>query len=401
VIGQTLLKTTNPLLSVLKIGIYANLVALPILLEANKEWNILSIPANLFFVLFVEKCLFPASFLTVFLPSFAPLYQLFLRLFKSAVQFLAQWDTSLSFNFPSDWSKAVYFLLLLWLLVRVENKKAWIKPALCILLLCLFVFTFPTLPGVSFVKILDVGQGDAIYIHAGGADVLIDTGKSDDYDAVITYFLGENIHHLDRVIITHSDADHCGELLDLMQEIDIGAVVCGSYLAGVPESMSVLVKEGEEIRCNDLRLQVLSTNSNDADENDNSLVLYGEIGFQKWLFMGDAGTAVEERLMRVYTLSPDVIKIGHHGSDTSSSASFLFAVDPDYAVISVAKNNTYGHPAATVLKQLAKIEAEVYRTDECGTITFLYLPFGDWGMITKNNPQKWIDNEIMRFVRFL
>jgi len=401
VIGQTLLKTTHPFLSVLKLGIYANLIALPILLEANKEWNLLSIPANLVFVLFVEKCLFPASFLTVFLPAFARFYQLLLRLFTEAVRFLAQWDTAISFNFPSDWSKALYFVLILWLLIRLETKKAWIKPALCIVFLCLFVFTFPTLPGVSFVKILDVGQGDAIYIHAGGADVLIDTGKSDDYDALIAYFKGENIRHLDRVIITHSDADHCGELLDLLKEIDVGRVVCGAFLAGVPESRTALVKEGDKIRVNDLEFDVLSSSSGNTDENDNSLVLYGIIGFQTWLFMGDAGIAVEQRLMQDYVLSPDVLKVGHHGSDTSSSASFLFAADPEFAVISVGKNNTYGHPVASVLKQLSKIGAEVYRTDECGTLTFFYLPFFEKGMLTKNNPEKWINNEIMRFVRFL
>jgi len=178
-------------------------------------------------------------------------------------------------------------------------------------------------------------------------------------------------------------------------------VVCGEFLAGVPESQTTLVKAGDEIRCNDLVFQVLSAHTGSADENENSLVLYGKIGFQTWLFMGDAGLAVETRLIRAYDLATDVLKVGHHGSDTSSSAAFLCAADPEYAVISVGKNNSYGHPVASVLKQLTKIGAEVYRTDECGTLTFLYLPFIKGGVLTKNDPQKWINNEIMRFIRFL
>jgi ComEC/Rec2-related protein len=123
VIGKDLLKTESPLSSVLKIGLYANLIALPILLEVNKEFNLLSIPSNLFFVLFVEKVLFPATFLTVAIPPFAPLYTILVGWFSGGVAFLAGFDTAIAFNFPSDLSKILYSVLILVLLMRIERKR--------------------------------------------------------------------------------------------------------------------------------------------------------------------------------------------------------------------------------------------------------------------------------------
>ncbi|MCK7486411.1 MAG: MBL fold metallo-hydrolase [Bacillus subtilis] len=120
-----------------------------------------------------------------------------------------------------------------------------------------------------------------------------------------------------------------------------------------------------------LAFSVLSAGA--ATENDGSIVLYGLIGIDRWLFTGDAGTALENS---IDWPAADVLKVGHHGSSTSTSASLLASAQPRFAVISVGRTNRYGHPDAEVLDRLSASGAIVFRTDEAGTIQFAYPPWG-------------------------
>lgn len=401
VIGQELLKTQRPLTSILKMGLYANLVALPILLEINQEWNPLSIPANLGFVMFVEKILFPFSFLTVFIPSFGELYQYLVLWFSETVRFLAQIDWVIVFNFPSDLAKLLYFAFLFLVFYRIETKKNCLIPTGAILFLILFLYTFPSIPGETYVKVFDVGQGDAIFIHEPNADVLIDTGNQDAYDTLIRYFRGENIHHLDYIIITHPDSDHCGELSDLLESLKVDRVISGTPLDDVPQSQMAIYSKGMTIECGNLSLLVLNSSSIELEDNDDSLVLYGIIGNQSWLFMGDAGVSVEKAICDEFSLTADIVKIGHHGSDTATSDLFLNELSPQIAIVSVGENNSYHHPALSVMNRLQKKDIEIYRTDECGTLTFFYPPIVSFGALLKEKRDSLFSKEGSRFLRFL
>lgn len=168
-----------------------------------------------------------------------------------------------------------------------------------------------------------------------------------------------------------------GEAINLVNNFKVEKVIfnCGIYNDLEQELIKVLDKKKipyysciKELNIDDNKLYFLNNKDYD-NENDNSSVIYTELSNHKFLFMGDAGVEVEEDLIEKYNLSDiDVLKVGHHGSKTSSSKEFINEVNPKYSIISVGKNNRYGHPNKEVLENLNN--SKIYRTDEDGSIMF-------------------------------
>ena len=175
----------------------------------------------------------------------------------------------------------------------------------------------------------------------------------------------------------HGDYDHMGEAINLVENFKVEKVIfnCGEYNELEQELIKVLDKKKipyysciKELNIDDNKLYFLQTIIYD-NENDNSSVIYTELNNYKFLFMGDAGIEVEEDLIEKYNLrNIDVLKVGHHGSKTSSSKEFINEITPKYSIISVGKNNRYGHPNDGVLENLK--ESKIYRTDQDGSIMF-------------------------------
>ena len=175
----------------------------------------------------------------------------------------------------------------------------------------------------------------------------------------------------------HGDYDHMGEAIDLVENFKVNEVIfnCGEYNDLEKELIKALEKKNikyysciKELNIDDNKLYFLN-NKDYGNENDNSSVIYTELNDYKFLFMGDAGVEVEENLIEKYNLQDiDVLKVGHHGSRTSSSKNFIDEINPKYSIISVGKNNRYGHPNKEVLNILKN--SKVYRTDEAGSIMF-------------------------------
>lgn len=222
---------------------------------------------------------------------------------------------------------------------------------------------------VSFTKVLPkseavflyVGQGDATLVLSQGKAVLIDTGGSryDDIanDCLIPYFKSRGLSRLDAVLITHKDFDHMGALEALSQSFPIGEVVYGEDVDGPFQAGGLSFVDYNERK-------------GQTDENENSGVFGFSIRATSFLIMGDASAAVEAEILgRNPALSADVLKVGHHGSNTSSSLAFLKAVSPKLAVVSCGKNS-YGHPHPQVLERLESLEIPYWRTDRSGTLTY-------------------------------
>ena len=175
----------------------------------------------------------------------------------------------------------------------------------------------------------------------------------------------------------HGDADHCGEAINLVNNFKVEKVIfnCGEYNDLEKELIKVLDKKRikyysciKELNIDKNKLYFLQTKEYD-NENDNSNVIYTEISGFKFMFMGDAGIEKEKDIIDKYNISDiDVLKVGHHGSKTSSSDNFINEINPKYGVISVGKNNRYGHPNKEVLNTLK--QSKIYRTDEDGSIMF-------------------------------
>ena len=175
----------------------------------------------------------------------------------------------------------------------------------------------------------------------------------------------------------HGDYDHMGEAINLVENFKVEKVIfnCGEFNELEQELIKVLNKKKisyysciKELNIDDNKLYFLN-NEDYGNENDNSSVFYTELNNYRFLFMGDAGVEVEEDLIEKYNLQDiDVLKVGHHGSKTSSSKEFINEINPKYSIISVGKNNRYGHPNKEVLDNLNK--SKIYRTDEDGSIMF-------------------------------
>jgi competence protein ComEC len=241
------------------------------------------------------------------------------------------------------------------------------------------------------VTFLDVGQGDATLIETPfGQNILIDAGP----DETVIKRLSEELPWWDRkidlFILTHPHADHLAGAVDVLRRYDLGQVlmtrapcsetVCDTFvkaLARVGAGTTWLDSEqniqlGEAC---DLRIIFPSRQDQLAsieDLNETSIVSRLDCAHTSFIFMGDAGKESEAKLLaRNVNLRAEVLKVGHHGSDTSSGAEFLKAVNMDYAVISVGQDNRYGHPSESVLSDLSATKARILRSDQSGSLRFI------------------------------
>lgn len=246
-----------------------------------------------------------------------------------------------------------------------------------------------SVPGVLTVAMLDVGQGDALYIESPtGVQVLIDSGADASVLAALSTVMPALDYSLDAIVATHPDADHIGGFDDVLTRYDVNAYVYPGITknSATARALETLVDEKEITRVLARRgmtlelgggavLHVLYPEGDvsylpSEKANEGSVVLQLTYGESEMLFMADVGTGVERRLMALDApgLRSDVLKVGHHGSKYSSAEDFLRAVSPDVALISVGKRNTYGHPTTQTLSRLQTVGAEVLRTDELGTV---------------------------------
>lgn len=237
------------------------------------------------------------------------------------------------------------------------------------------------------VKVLDIGQGDAILIRVAGQTVLVDTGDVATRDKLVTYIKNEGITTIDKVIITHPHADHLGGMPAVLDNFKVGQIydsgqtattaLYRQYLSMVKKKnipFTVLTAGSEIAIANDIKLKIFAPEKpfiTESELNNNSVVAKLIYHNFSMLLPGDAEKESEERMLKTYgsELKSNVLKAGHHGSNTSSSIAFLKAVAPEASIISVGANNDYHHPHPSTMKKYADAKLKVYRTDMDGTVT--------------------------------
>lgn len=238
----------------------------------------------------------------------------------------------------------------------------------------------------DFVRIIDVGQGDSILIYSNGYSALIDTGLSDAASDVCTALESCGIKKLDVLLITHLDSDHIGAAAGVTEIYGVKNLIMpeiSSESEGIGTAQLVINRvveadgniytavQGMNFEIGEFELTVLAAFPEMADENNRSVITVAEIEDLKFLLTGDMEAKAEKALLgENLDLKCDVLKVGHHGSSTSSNMDLLKAVMPRYAAISVGQNNDFGHPHNEVISDLQYIGAEIYRTDTDGDITF-------------------------------
>ena len=232
---------------------------------------------------------------------------------------------------------------------------------------------------------IDVGQGDSILICQGNKTMLIDCGTKANGSKVVQYLENLGITKIDILVGTHPHDDHMGGMATVIQNFEIGTLYAldhsedgittiwyQEFLDAVIEKKVnwVFPKAGDEIAMGQMVAKVLAPIEEDNDnQNNNSIVLRVSFGNTDILLTGDAEQEVEQTLLKEnIELASEILKVAHHGSDTSNTKEFLENVKPQYAVISAKKGNTYGHPKKKVMELLQDRQVKVYRTDEQGSI---------------------------------
>lgn len=231
------------------------------------------------------------------------------------------------------------------------------------------------------IHFLDVGQGDATLIACDGEYMLIDAGDNDKGTAVQNYLTKQGVTTLKYVVGTHPDEDHIGGLDVILYKFECETVMMPDVTNNTAAYRDVidtmdtkgyqntLPEIGDSYSLGSAEFTVLGPVKNYGDTNNSSIVLLLTHGENRFLFMGDAEEEAETDILNGdIKVDADVLKVGHHGSSTASSKSFIQAVSPEYAVISCAENNSYGHPHAETLNALRFLGVQVFRTDEQGTI---------------------------------
>lgn len=256
------------------------------------------------------------------------------------------------------------------------------------------------------IDFLDVGQGDSILIqYLGSQQILVDGGPD---GRKLLRELSKTMPAMDRsielVVLTHPDKDHLAGLIDVMEKFNVELVLHNGQVADTDifgEFQSAVEKSGVESRIfgegstifvgDDIELRSFNPDEvvpDGADRNKQSIVLRLDYGVNSFLLTGDAENSAEvDMLNDQEDVDVEWLKIGHHGSKSSTSESFLQAVTPKYAIVSAGRNNRYGHPHQEVLERLESVGAEVLRTDEIGTIAVECThPQKKCKIISKNNP---------------
>ena len=369
------LKSNNYFLSLLKVSVLSFITSIPITLYNFYQLNILSIIYNLFFVPFISIIIFPLSLIIMIFKPFEFIYNYLIKVLEKTSIFLSHINIGkITFMRLPLIIYLIYFILILLYLIFRRRTYLYI-----LFLLLIFHFFLPCLKNETLIHFTDVGQGDSILIQQKNNNILIDTGgiRNNEifFNTTLPFLKSLGITKINTLVITHGDYDHMGEAINLVNNFKVEKVIfnCGSYNDLEKELIKVLDKKKikyysciKELNIDKNKLYFLQTKEYN-NENDNSNVIYTELNGYKFMFMGDASITTEKEILNNYNLPDiDVLKVGHHGSKTSSGKEFINEINPKYSIISVGKKNRYGHPNKEVLENL--YNSKIYRTDHDGSI---------------------------------
>ncbi|MEN2465039.1 DNA internalization-related competence protein ComEC/Rec2 [Ornithinibacillus sp. FSL M8-0202] len=398
-----LVSSDSLLFQMLKLSFISQLVILPIQMIYFYHFNPLSILLNVFvvpyFTFFVIPLMFllllisPIPFLHVFMDKlFSFVQEIFLRLLQGVdnILYYPWWNG----QFPTSYI-VIYYVLLIFMLAMILREKLTRAFAYGTLLTMLLVSLMlrPYVSPYGSVTMLDIGQGDAIVIELpfrkgvfivdAGAAISFESMEATNrnYTRVIQPFLQyQGIYEIDAIIISHEDIDHAGSVKYIMDDYRVNRIMISEYYQLEEELTHKLtdgeilrVRAGQRVEMKGKRFNILAPWVDKKGSNENSLVFSISLGGRDWLFTGDIDKETEKDIIKTFPdLSVDVLKVAHHGSNTSTDPEFISAIKPNYALISVGKNNRYGHPTRDVLETLNNEQVLVLRTDQAGAIIYRF-----------------------------
>ena len=368
VLSSSTLKKKNKINKIIYISLLSFLVSIPITIYNSYEINIISILLNIILVPIISIIILPLTILTYIFPILDSILYLFTNTLEKISLFISKINiTKIIFPKPSLLIIVLYYIIFL---LSYQNKKYFYLN----IILLIIIYISPYLNSNFEVVMFEVGEADCHLIKYpyNKNTILIDTGKNEYKikNEVIPYLKSIGIKKIDYLIITHGDEDHIGGSITLINNFQVKNVILnkGTFTDLEKELIKNLNKKKipYQININKINLSnhtiYLLNNTKYNNENDNSIITYFTYQKYKFLYMGDASITTEDNLLENYNLNNiSILKVGHHGSNTSSSKDFISQINPSLSLISVGKNNIYHHPNKEVINNLSK--SRIYRTD--------------------------------------
>lgn len=368
VLSSSTLKKKNKINKIIYISLLSFLVSIPITIYNSYEINIISILLNIILVPIISIIILPLTILTYIFPILDSILYLFANTLETISLFISKINiTKIIFPKPSLLIIVLYYIIFL---LSYQNKKYFYLN----IILLIIIYISPYLNSNFEVVMFEVGEADCHLIKYpyNKNTILIDTGKNEYKikNEVIPYLKSIGIKKIDYLIITHGDEDHIGGSITLINNFQVKNVILnkGTFTDLEKELIKNLNKKKipYQININKINLSnhtiYLLNNTKYNNENDNSIITYFTYQKYKFLHMGDASITTEDNLLENYNLNNiSILKVGHHGSNTSSSKDFISQINPSISLISVGKNNIYHHPNKEVINNLSK--SRIYRTD--------------------------------------
>lgn len=368
VLSSSTLKKKNKINKIIYISLLSFLVSIPITIYNSYEINIISILLNIILVPIISIIILPLTILTYIFPILDSILYLFTNTLETISLFISKINiTKIIFPKPSLLIIVLYYIIFL---LSYQNKKYFYLN----IILLIIIYIFPYLNSNFEVVMFEVGEADCHLIKYpyNKNTILIDTGKNEYKikNEVIPYLKSIGIKKIDYLIITHGDLDHIGGSITLINNFQVKNVILnkGTFTDLEKELIKNLNKKKipYQININKINLSnhtiYLLNNTKYNNENDNSIITYFTYQKYKFLYMGDASITTEDNLLENYNLNNiSILKVGHHGSNTSSSKDFISQINPSISLISVGENNIYHHPNKEVINNLSK--SRIYRTD--------------------------------------
>ena len=368
VLSSSTLKKKNKINKIIYISLLSFLVSIPITIYNSYEINIISILLNIILVPIISIIILPLTILTYIFPILDSILYLFTNTIETISLFISKINiTKIIFPKPSLLIIVLYYIIFL---LSYQNKKYFYLN----IILLIIIYISPYLNSNFEVVMFEVGEADCHLIKYpyNKNTILIDTGKNEYKikNEVIPYLKSIGIKKIDYLIITHGDEDNIGGSITLINNFQVKNVILnkGTFTDIEKELIKNLNKKKipYQININKINLSnhtiYLLNNTKYNNENDNSIITYFTYQKYKFLYMGDASITTEDNLLENYNLNNiSILKVGHHGSNTSSSKDFISQINPSISLISVGENNIYHHPNKEVINNLSK--SRIYRTD--------------------------------------
>lgn len=333
------------------------------------EINIMSLILMPLYVFLMSGILFLGTIVVMIIPlfdtSFNQLYISFIRILE-VVDLI---DLKIYVQALSSIFLMCLLIGLFWMMYSKRYIHLVMKMYMIMLIFLLSFISFQVSRRTT-IYMLDVGQGDGLVIQSQGCITVVDA-----FEGVSETLRGLGTYEIDYLFLTHNDLDHTKEKDELIKTYKIDYKLTAPF-QDIPGFSSI--SASHEIECGDVYIKPLISFIDYEDDNSNSLVLKLYIQNYEMLLMGDATKETEKDLIRTFKkeLPSDILKVGHHGSYTSTSEAFLNIVKPQYALISVGRDNYYGMPHQEVIKRLRDIHSFIYRTDLFGTIQLEFTSQG-------------------------